>query len=94
VIPGDGIGQEVTPEGVRVLDAAAEVDGGFQLSYEHFPWGCEYYLKHGLMMAKDGLQILKPFDAIFFGAVGFPEKVPDHITLRGLRLPKVRALAT
>ncbi len=87
VIPGDGIGQEVTPEGVRVLEAVAEVDGGFRLGYQQFPWGCEYYLQHGLMMAKDGLQLLKPFDAIFFGAVGFPEKVPDHITLRGLRLP-------
>lgn len=90
VIPGDGIGQEVTPEGVRVLDAVAEVDGGFELGYQEFPWGSEYYLKHGLMMAKDGLEVLKPFDAIYFGAVGLPEKVPDHVTLRGLRLPIVQ----
>ncbi len=90
VIPGDGIGQEVTPEGVRVLDAVAQIHGGFKLEYQEFPWGCDYYLKHGVMMAKDGLDVLKPFDAIFFGAVGFPERVPDHITLRGLRLPIVQ----
>ena len=86
VIPGDGIGEEVTPEGIRVLDAAAEVTGSFRLNYEHFPWGCKYYLEHGRMMAEDGLRILRDFDAIYFGAVGFPT-VPDHISLRGLRLP-------
>src|SRR5512136_687746 len=86
VIPGDGIGNEVVPEAVRVLDAAAEITASSALRYEHFPWGCEYYLRHGQMMAKDGLKILRPFDAIFFGAVGFPT-VPDHVTLRGLRLP-------
>ena len=56
------------------------------MKYEQFPWGCEYYLRHGEMMARDGLDILRPFDAIFFGAVGFPT-VPDHVSLRGLRLP-------
>src|SRR5512136_2120039 len=86
VIPGDGIGNEVVPEAVRVLDAAAEITASSALRYEHFPWGCEYYLRHGQMMAKDGLKILRPFDAIFFGAVGFPT-VPDSISLRGLRLP-------
>ncbi|MBI5876539.1 MAG: tartrate dehydrogenase [Chloroflexi bacterium] len=86
LIPGDGIGEEVAPEGARVLDAAAELTGDFKLHYEQFPWGCNYYLKHGRMMAADGLDILKPFDAIYFGAVGFPT-VPDHISLRGLRLP-------
>jgi len=86
VIPGDGIGNEVVPEGIRVLDAAGEITGSYKFRYEYFPWGCEYYLQHGEMMAKDGLEILRPFDAIFFGAVGFPT-VPDHITLRGLRLP-------
>jgi tartrate dehydrogenase/decarboxylase / D-malate dehydrogenase len=86
VIPGDGIGNEVVPEAVRVLDAAAEITASYALRYEHFPWGCEYYLRHGQMMAKDGLDLLRPFDAIFFGAVGFPT-VPDHISLRGLRLP-------
>ncbi len=86
VIPGDGIGEEVAPEGVRILDAAAEKAGGFKLNYEYFPWGCNYYLENGRMMAADGLDILKKFDAIYFGAVGFPT-VPDHISLRGLRIP-------
>jgi tartrate dehydrogenase/decarboxylase / D-malate dehydrogenase len=86
VIPGDGIGNEVVPEAVRVLDAAGDVTGSYELKYEQFPWGCEYYLKHGEMMARDGLDLLRPFDAIFFGAVGFPT-VPDHVSLRGLRLP-------
>jgi len=86
VIPGDGIGNEVVPEALRVLDAAGEITASFRLRYERFPWGCEYYLGHGEMMARDGLEILRPFDAIFFGAVGFPT-VPDHVSLRGLRLP-------
>ncbi len=86
VIPGDGIGNEVVPEAIRVLDAAGDMTASFKLGYEQFPWGCEYYLKHGEMMARDGLEILRPFDAIFFGAVGFPT-VPDHVSLRGLRLP-------
>lgn len=86
VIPGDGIGQEVTPEGVRVLDRVGEITGAYKMHYEYFPWGCEYYLKTGKMMAEDGLDILRPFDVIYFGAVGFPS-VPDHISLRGLRLP-------
>ena len=84
LIPGDGIGQEVAPQGVRVLDAAAA--GSFALRYESFPWGCAYYLKHGRMIAEDALETLKTFDAIYFGAVGFPT-VPDHVSLRGLRLP-------
>jgi tartrate dehydrogenase/decarboxylase/D-malate dehydrogenase len=86
VIPGDGIGNEVAPEGVRMLDTVAHIIGSFKLRYQYFPWGCEYYLKTGRMMAEDGLKILQPFDAIYFGAVGFPT-VPDHISLRGLRLP-------
>ncbi len=86
VIPGDGIGQEVVPEGLRVLDhLAAASDGAFAFAYEHFPWGCEYYLKTGAMMDADGLERLAGFDAIYFGAVGWPE-VPDHISLWGLRL--------
>ncbi|HLY72781.1 MAG TPA: tartrate dehydrogenase [Planctomycetota bacterium] len=86
LIPGDGIGQEVAPQGVRVLDTVAKAAGSFRLDYESFPWGCAYYLQHGRMIAEDALQILKGFDAIYFGAVGFPS-VPDHISLRGLRLP-------
>jgi tartrate dehydrogenase/decarboxylase/D-malate dehydrogenase len=86
VIPGDGIGNEVVPEALRVLDAAGEISASFELRCQSFPWGCEHYLRHGEMMARDGLEILRPFDAIFFGAVGFPT-VPDHVSLRGLRLP-------
>ena len=85
VIPGDGIGQEVAPEGIKALDAASELLGGFRLKTETFPWGCSYYLNHGRMMPPDGLKILEPFDAIYFGAVGFPS-VPDSVSLRGLRL--------
>jgi tartrate dehydrogenase/decarboxylase/D-malate dehydrogenase len=86
LIPGDGIGEEVAPQGVRVLDAAAQLAGSFRLSYESFPWGCKHYLANGRMMAEDGLKKLESFDAIYFGAVGFPG-VPDHVSLRGLRLP-------
>jgi tartrate dehydrogenase/decarboxylase / D-malate dehydrogenase len=86
VIPGDGIGGEVIAEGVRVLDRLADVSGG-DVSFEwvHFPWGCRYYLETGRMMDPDGLDRLRAFDAIYFGAVGWPG-VPDHISLWGLRL--------
>lgn len=85
VIAGDGIGPEVLAEGVKVLNAVAEVDGSFSFDFTHFPWGCEYYLKHGKMMADDGMEKLKKFDAIFLGAVGYPG-VPDHISLWDLLL--------
>jgi tartrate dehydrogenase/decarboxylase/D-malate dehydrogenase len=86
VIPGDGIGQEVVPEGIRVLErVAAGSNGRFRFEYEHFPWGCQYYLETGRMMDADGLDRLEKFDAIYFGAVGWPG-VPDHISLWGLRL--------
>jgi tartrate dehydrogenase/decarboxylase/D-malate dehydrogenase len=85
VIPGDGIGQEVCSEGLKVLSAVADVTGAFRLRTETFPWGCEYYLQNGRMMAEDALAILEGFDAIYFGAVGFPT-VPDSISLPGLRL--------
>jgi tartrate dehydrogenase/decarboxylase / D-malate dehydrogenase len=81
VIPGDGIGQEVVPEGLRVLDRAS--GGAFE--YAHFPWGCQHYLQTGRMMDADGLDRLREFDAIYFGAVGWPG-VPDHVSLWGLRL--------
>jgi tartrate dehydrogenase/decarboxylase/D-malate dehydrogenase len=84
-IPGDGIGTEVIAAGIEVLEALAKKDGGFKLRFEHFDWGSDYYLKHGEMMPADGLEKLKPFDAIYFGAVGSKE-VPDHVTLWGLRL--------
>ena len=84
-IPGDGIGPEVTAEGIRVLNAAAELDGGFRFEWTRFPWGCDYCLKHGKMMDDDGIDQLKAFDAIYLGAVGAPG-VPDHVSLRGLLL--------
>jgi len=86
VIPGDGIGQEVVPEGIRVLDRVAQQSNGrVRFEYEHFPWGCQYFLETGRMMDADGLDRLKTFDAIYFGAVGWPG-VPDHVSLWGLRL--------
>jgi tartrate dehydrogenase/decarboxylase/D-malate dehydrogenase len=84
-IPGDGIGTEVIAAGIQVLEALAKRDGGFALRFEHFDWGSNYYLKRGEMMPADGLGRLKPFDAIYFGAVGSKE-VPDHVSLWGLRL--------
>ena len=82
VIPGDGIGKEVVPEGLRVLDAvAARFDLSFQ--WDEFDWSCDYYLTHGRMMPDDWKQRIGSHDAIFFGAVGWPEKVPDHISLWG-----------
>lgn len=85
VIPGDGIGPEVIDEGIKVLNRVAERDGGFEFQFETFPWGCEYYLKTGKMMADDGIETLKNFEAVFLGAVGFPG-VPDHISLWDLLL--------
>jgi tartrate dehydrogenase/decarboxylase / D-malate dehydrogenase len=86
VVAGDGIGQEVVPEGVRVLDAIASGSAGrVAFDYEHFPWGCQYYLETGRMLDADALERLKTFDAIYFGAVGWPG-VPDHVSLWGLRL--------
>jgi tartrate dehydrogenase/decarboxylase/D-malate dehydrogenase len=84
-IPGDGIGQEVIPAGIEVLRALQRQDGGFELDIQEFPWGTDYYHQTGLMMPDDGLEVLKSFDAIYFGAVGHPT-VPDHLTLWGLRL--------
>jgi len=85
-IPGDGIGQEIIPEGIRVLQALEKLTGSFRMTFASFDWGSEYYHIHGQMMPADGLERLRDFDAIFFGAVGHPT-VPDHITLWGLRLP-------
>ncbi|HEX4986022.1 MAG TPA: tartrate dehydrogenase [Burkholderiales bacterium] len=84
-IPGDGIGTEVIAAGIQVLQSLAKKDGGFRLEFVHFGWGSDHYLKHGEMMPADGLEQLKGFDAIYFGAVG-SNKVPDHVTLWGLRL--------
>jgi tartrate dehydrogenase/decarboxylase/D-malate dehydrogenase len=85
-IPGDGIGVEVIAAGLKVLEVLAARSRDFKLRVEHFPWSSDYYLKHGHYIPEGGLEKLKKFDAIFFGAVGAPE-VPDHVSLWGLRLP-------
>ncbi|MBI4786676.1 MAG: tartrate dehydrogenase [Chloroflexi bacterium] len=86
LIPGDGVGKEVVPAGLQVLDAAGKLTDAFQLKTTAFDWGCEYYLKHGRMMDGDALATLASFDAIYLGAVGYPG-VPDHVSLWGLLLP-------
>lgn len=84
-IPADGIGPEVIAAGLDVLQVLTQKAGGFQLKIETFPWGSDYYRKHGVMMPANGLELLRPFNAIYFGAVGARD-IPDHITLWGLRL--------
>jgi tartrate dehydrogenase/decarboxylase / D-malate dehydrogenase len=86
VIPGDGIGKEVMPEGMRVLEAAGR-RFGIGVEWREFDWSCDYYLKHGRMMPEDWFDQLRPHDAIYFGAVGWPAKVPDHISLWGSLVP-------
>jgi len=83
VIAGDGIGKEVMPEGMRAIEAAS-AKFGIAIEADHFDWACaDYYLQHGRMMPEDWFERLKGFDAIFFGAVGWPAVVPDHISLWG-----------
>ncbi|APV49950.1 tartrate dehydrogenase [Betaproteobacteria bacterium GR16-43] len=85
VVAGDGIGTEVVPEGIRVLEAAGR-RFGFEFQWDEKPWSCEHYAKHGAMMPADGLAQIRHHDAIFLGAVGFPG-VPDHVSLWGLLIP-------
>jgi tartrate dehydrogenase/decarboxylase/D-malate dehydrogenase len=83
VIPGDGIGVEVMPEAIRVLEAVKQ-RFGIELEYQHIEWAsCEYYAKHGQMMPDDWKTQLQSADAVLFGAVGWPDTVPDHISLWG-----------
>src|SRR5258708_38558105 len=83
VIPGDGIGREVVPEGGRVLEAAAK-QFCFRLQLDEFDFAsCDYYLKHNTMVPDDWKERIGRHDAIFFGAVGAPGKVPGHISLWG-----------
>ena len=84
-IPGDGIGKEVVPEAIRLLEAVGE-RFGFSFEWHFFDWSCEYYRRFGRMMPTDGLDRLRRFEAIFLGAVGYPG-VPDHVSLWGLLLP-------
>ena len=88
-IPGDGIGKEVIPEGIRVLEAAA-ARHDLALAWTHYDWSCETYLETGAMMPDDGLERLGEHDAIYLGAVGFPT-VADHLSLWGLLIPIRRA---
>ena len=85
VIEGDGIGHEVVPEGMRVLEAAAR-RFDFSLLWQQFDWSCKTFLSTGRMMPEDGLEQLRSFDAVFLGAVGWPG-VPDHVSLWGLLIP-------
>ena len=88
VIPGDGIGKEVMPEGVRAVEAAGR-KFGIEFKWDEFPWSCEYRAKHGRMMPEDGLATIRNHDAVFFGACGFPG-VPDHVSLWELLVPMRR----
>ena len=90
LIPGDGIGAEVMPEAVRVLEAAAG-RFGFAVAFHEFDWSCARYAKTGRMMPEDGVEQVEAFDSILLGAVGFPG-VPDHISLWGLLIPLRREL--
>ena len=85
-IPGDGIGPEVIAAGLRVLDALTKRIGRFELDITEFDWGSDRYKRTGALMPEDGVEQLRSFDAILFGAVGAPD-IPDHVTLWGLRLP-------
>lgn len=85
VIAGDGIGKEVIPAGIEVLELAAR-QGGFACHFTEFGWGCDFYLQHGRMMDADGIETLLTYDAIYLGAIGDP-RVADHISARELILP-------
>lgn len=85
VIPGDGIGNEVVPAGIDVLERVG-AKLGIEFQWDHFDWSCERYHKVGAMMPEDGLDRIRDHDAIYLGAVGFPG-VPDHVSLWGLLIP-------
>lgn len=87
IIAGDGIGKEVTPQGIKLLEKAAEKLGSFKLEFAYYPWGSEYYQQTGSMIPKDALKILADHDAIYFGAIGLPMYIPDYVTLREFLLP-------
>lgn len=85
-IPGDGIGPEVMGSAEAVLTTISQVHGGISFEFTDYPWSCQYYLQHGRMMPENALDVLRRYDAILLGAVGFPT-VPDHISLWGLLIP-------
>jgi len=84
VYPGDGIGPEVTREAVRTLQAVEKAEGGFRLQFTELDWGFDRWKRTGQVVPDDFLQVVRPFDAILLGAVGWPAEVPDHITLAPL----------
>ncbi|MGR6467711.1 tartrate dehydrogenase [Rhizobium sp. PAMB 3182] len=86
LIPGDGIGRDVTDAAWTVLQTVAGISG-IRLEGTEFPWSCAFYKQTGRMMPEDGIETLRPFDAIFLGAVGWPAEVPDAVSLHGLLLP-------
>ncbi|MCA1659179.1 MAG: hypothetical protein LC642_01360 [Verrucomicrobiaceae bacterium] len=79
--PGDGIGPEVVDQAVRVLQRVQQACPEFDLHVTRFDWGAEYHARHGRVAPEDYLDVLRPFDAIFPGAVGLPARLPDHVTL-------------
>lgn len=82
--PGDGIGGEVLEQAVKVLDAVTASSSKFALEYTHLPWGVEYWREHGVVAPENFLEVVRPMDAILLGAVGWPDEVPDHLTLAPL----------
>src|SRR5262249_54421053 len=84
VYPGDGIGPEVTSQAVRALEAARQRQGDFAIELTDLAWGYEYWRKTGQVVPDDFLNVLRPFDAILLGAVGWPAALPDHVTLAPL----------
>ena len=86
MIPGDGIGRDVTAAAWTVLQTAAG-HSGFVLAGTEFPWSCRFFKETGRMMPEDGIDTLRGFDAILLGAVGWPAEVPDSVSLHGLLLP-------
>ncbi|MBM3501068.1 MAG: tartrate dehydrogenase, partial [Armatimonadetes bacterium] len=86
VIPGDGIGIEVVAEGLKALRALEGTVAGLTFEFSEFPWGCGYFLEHGEMMPRDALETLGAFDSIYLGGVGWPERVPEEIAVRGVVL--------
>jgi len=81
IIPGDGIGPEVIAEGIKILKCISDFNPEIQFQLQEFPWGCEYYLKNGRMMAEDGIATLSSFDAIYLGACRVSRSARSHITL-------------
>ena len=85
VLPGDGIGKEVVPEGVKVLEAAGR-KFGIEFKFDEYDWSCENFASTGRLMPEDGIEMIRPTDAIFLGAVGWPT-VPDHVSLWDMLIP-------